>query len=48
MDELQSKMSQAEKDALPCYADGNDIKMVNKYTDGAGNTRVWGAYMARM
>ena len=41
-------MSKAEKEALPCYADGNDIKMVNKYTDGAGNIRVWGAYLTGM
>ena len=34
-------MTKAEKDALSCYKEGSDVKMVNKYIDHSGAKRVW-------
>ena len=42
VDDLASRMTKEERDALPCYAGDSDVKMVNKYIDRSGNNRVWG------
>ena len=39
---LRGTMSNVEKLALPCYADGTEFKMVNHYMDRDGCKRVWG------
>lgn len=40
VDKLESKMTKAQKAALPYKAADSTVKMVNKYIDREGNTRV--------